>query len=55
MQVPPARVVAQFDVICPVVVVTAEAASVLMHLCPAAFVAQDALSALEATCKLQLS
>ena len=55
MQVPVAIAVAQSDVICAPVVVTAEAASVLMHLCPAAFEAQDALSALEATCKLQLS
>ena len=55
MQVPPAIVVAQFDEICPDVVVTAWIAAVSMHLSPAAFLAQDALSALETVCKLQLS
>lgn len=54
VQAPPAIVVAQFDEMSPDVVVTAWSAAVSMHLCPAAFVAQDATRALETDGKLQL-
>ena len=54
VQVPPAIVVAQFDVICPDVLAKVWAMSLFMHLCPAAFLAQDAKIALETVCMLQL-
>ena len=50
VQVPPAIVVAQFDAICTDVLAKVWATSLLMHLCPAAFLAQDAKIALETAC-----